>query len=202
MIKLGITGNIGSGKSTVAAILAQLGAAIIDADQIGHQIISSTGAGYQAVINAFGKDFLLDNGEFDRRALGSYVFADASGQRSELLNSITHLLIGQEIDRLLEQYNAQGYQLAVVEAALLLEANMQEQLDALWLITAEREQIYSRLAQTGRFSEEEITARIQRQLASSEAAGLVDVVIINDADEQSLRDKVLKEYKKLLKESA
>ena len=120
MITIGLTGNMGSGKSTAAAYLAQLGAAVIDADVIGHQIMAKGGRAYQPLLAAFGDSFLDRDGEFDRRALGKYIFSDASGQRTALLNSITHPLIRDEIRRQIADLDQQGYPAAVIEAAVLL----------------------------------------------------------------------------------
>ena len=101
---IGLTGNMGSGKSLAARLLAEKGAAVIDADSIGHQVLLPGGAAYDRVIELFGPGFLNEDGSLDRRRLGDYVFADGSGERIRLLESVTHPAILEEISSRISFY--------------------------------------------------------------------------------------------------
>lgn len=202
MITIGITGNMGSGKSTASAYLAQLGAAVIDADQVGHQIIAKGGRAYKPLLAAFGEGFLDSCGEFDRRALAKYVFSDASGQRTLLLNSLTHPLIREEIRRQLAALAEEGYQVAVIEAAVLFESEMAPLMDQIWLISAPQRELLARIRQRDALDDSAILERLNRQMPTDELAKLADLVIINDGTIEQFHEQLAYHYKKLLKERA
>ena len=199
---LGITGNIGSGKSVATAYLETLGAAVIDADQIGHQIIRRGEAAYEPLLAAFGESFLDVKGEFDRQALGGYVFADKSGVRRRQLNSITHPLIRDRIAKQLEQYADQGYRLAVIEAALLFEAEMTGMMDRVWLIAAPREELLQRVTRRDDTDEAIVIARLEGQMPIEEMMELADLVINNEGSIEQFQYKIKEQYDKLLKENS
>jgi dephospho-CoA kinase len=200
MIILGITGNMGSGKSLAAAYLAELGAAVIDADRVGHSILLKGQKAYGPLIDAFGDAFLGPDGEIDRRALGEYVFGDRSGQRRMLLNSITHPLIRQEINGKIGVYAAQGYLLTVIEAAVLFEGEMTVLMDKIWLISAPRNQLIERVTNRDHCGEDEVLLRLGAQMSEAEMAKRVDLIIENDGTPEQFRKKLQHEYNKLLKE--
>lgn len=202
MIVLGITGNIGSGKSLAAEYLQELGAAVIDADQVGHMVIRSDGPAYAPLLAAFGKGFLAADGEFDRRRLGECVFSDASGGARLRLNAITHPLIREEIHERLALLRRLGYPVAVVEAAVLLESELVTLLDKIWLISAPREMMVERVTERDRFSRETAERRLDSQMAEEEMRQKADSVIVNDGSPDQLKEKLSREYDKLLKESA
>ena len=202
MITIGLTGNMGSGKSTAAAYLAQLGAAVIDADVIGHQIIAKGGSAYRPLLAAFGDSFLDRDGEFDRRALGKYIFSDASGQRTALLNSITHPLIRDEIRRQIADLDQQGYPAAVIEAAVLFESEMAPLMDKIWLISAPQNELLTRIRQRDSLADDDILARLNRQMTPAQIAKLADIVIVNDGNLDQFREQLAYQYNKLLKERA
>ena len=118
---VGLTGGIGSGKSTIAAILAELGARVIDADRIGHEVYRPGGPGFAAVVDAFGPGVVASDGKIDRRALGAIVFADPAARGR--LNAIVHPLIAAELAQRIERIRRDGFAgPIVIEAAVLLEA--------------------------------------------------------------------------------
>ena len=202
MITIGLTGNMGSGKSTAAAYLAQLGAAVIDADVIGHQIIAKGGRAYQPLLVAFGDSFLGDDGEFDRRALGKYIFSDTSGRRTAVLNSVTHPLIRDEIRRQIADLAQQGYPAAVIEAAVLFESEMTPLMDKIWLISAPQNELLTRIRQRDSMADDDILARLNRQMSPAQLAKLADIVIVNDGSMDQFREQLAYQYNKLLEERA
>jgi dephospho-CoA kinase len=120
MYLIGLTGNIATGKSTVAHILAQLGARVIDADLVAHSVLKRGSSAWRDVVNAFGYDILHYDGTIDRRRLGSVVFADVS--KLEILERITHPAIGTELALLIRDAMAArdaGVEIVVIEAVKL-----------------------------------------------------------------------------------
>ncbi|NLF80601.1 MAG: dephospho-CoA kinase [Clostridia bacterium] len=202
MIVLGITGNIGSGKSLAAAYLQELGAAVIDADQVGHLVIRSDGPAYAPLLAVFGKGFLDADGEFDRRRLGEFVFGDASGEARLRLNAVTHPLIREEILERLALLSRLGYPVAVVEAAVLLESELVTLLDKIWLISAPRDMMVKRVIERDSFSRDAAEQRLRSQMAEVEMRQKADLVIVNAGSPDQFKQKLLQEYNKLLKESA
>jgi len=183
---IGLTGGIGSGKSTVAGLLIELGAVIIDADKIGHDVLDSDSQAREQVVAAFGQLVLNTDGSVNRRELGRIVFADHKALSQ--LNQIMHPLIYRVIKTNLEQYREQGTMVVVIEAPLLIEASWATMVDSVWVVTATEANVLKRLEKTG-LSRNEIMARIRCQLTESERIKMADVVINNDysLDELKLR---------------
>ena len=116
---IGLTGGIGSGKSTVAGLLAGLGATVIDADRVGHQILAGDEPTRWQIIDAFGDDVVADDGAIDRRKLGDIVFANP--RALEQLNAIMHPKIDTAVAEQLQHYRRQGVKVVIIEAPLLIE---------------------------------------------------------------------------------
>lgn len=174
---IGLTGGIGSGKSTVAGLLAELGAVIIDADKIGHEVLDTDSQAHEQVVAAFGQRILNTDGSVNRRELGRIVFAERNSLSR--LNQIMHPLIYRVVKTKLERYKEQGARVVVIEAPLLIEASWATMVDAVWVVTATEANVLKRLEKTG-FSRNEIMARIRSQLTESERIKIADVVINND----------------------
>jgi len=191
---IGLTGGIGSGKSTVAGLLIELGAVIIDADKIGHEVLDSDSQAREQVIAAFGQRILNHDGSINRRELGRMVFAD----RNSLfrLNQIMHPLIYRVIKTKLEQYKEREIKVAVIDAPLLIEASWATMVDAVWVVTAIEANVLKRLEKTG-LSCDEIMARIRSQLAESERIKMADAVINNDYSLDELKLKVNRLWQEL-----
>lgn len=202
MLTIGLTGNMGSGKSTAAAYLAQLGAAVIDADAVAHQLLAKGGRAYQPLLDAFGERFAPGGGEIDRRALARHIFSDPSGALALQLNELTHPLIRDEIRRRLAALAEQGYGVAVVEAAMMFEGRMAELLDRIWVIVSPVELQLERIRQRDSLPEEDILARLNRQLPPEELMRLADTVIINDGPLADLQRRLAEQYQQLLEERA
>ena len=186
---IGLTGQIGSGKSLAASILKELGAAVIDADALARQVVEPGQPAYAEIAAAFGPDYLLKGGGLNRPALSALVFADEQARRR--LNSITHPRIRAEAQQQIAAYRAQGRQLIVLEAALLIGSDFMDLLDEIWLVTAPAQQIYARLKQRDGLSEPEITSRLQAQLPVEAQAAQADRLIVNDGAKEDLRAKLI-----------
>ncbi len=130
MLRVGLTGGIATGKTTVAAILRNLGCHMLDADKIAHHLIEPGAAAYEDVVREFGRGILTADGRVDRKKLGAIVFADPA--RLARLNAIVHPRVLETQDRELEALErGDSYAIAVVEAALLIEAGYAPKLDCL-----------------------------------------------------------------------
>lgn len=166
MLRLGITGGIASGKSAVAAMLRVLGFPVLDADSLAHKLVEPGQAAYNEVVHAFGREILDKDGRVDRTKLASIVFADRA--KLDRLNAIVHPRVGEAMDRQFEEWQAAGiYDIAFVEAALIVEAGLHKRLDGLVVAWCTPEQQLERL-RARRMSEEEARHRIAAQLPIAE----------------------------------
>lgn len=186
---VGLIGGIGSGKSEASAILASMGAVVIDADKVGHAVYAPGTAGFRGVVEAFGPEVVGADGTIDRKKLGARVFSEPG--QLERLNAIVHPLIREEIERRLDAERSRGATgLAVVEAAILLEAGWRPLVDEVWVVSAAPETVRARLATSRGLSAEEVDARVAKQMPDAERRAAADVVIENDADREALRARL------------
>ncbi|NOZ29402.1 MAG: dephospho-CoA kinase [Chloroflexi bacterium] len=182
-IVIGLTGNIATGKSTVTRMLADLGAHVIDADQVAHEVIAPGGAAYQAVLEAFGPDIVREDGTIDRRKLASIVFADPA--QLARLEAIVHPAVYDRIREEIRRIEAQTAPdapepVVVIEAIKLLEAGMSLSLcDQVWVVTARPEQQLRRLLEQRGMTEEEARRRMASQSPQEMKVQHADVVIDN-----------------------
>jgi dephospho-CoA kinase len=182
---VGLTGPIGAGKSTVAGMLRDLGAAVLDADAIARDEQSRGTTGYSAIVQQFGTLVLGEDKEVDRRKLAEVVFADP--RRLEQLEKILHPRV---IARILEARKMlPGDQILVVEAIKLVETSLRSVCDRVWVVLAPREQLLSRLATRG-MSEAGVAARLAAQAGEDQFRDAADLVIQNDGDRDALRAAV------------
>lgn len=182
---IGLTGNIATGKSEVARLLAELGAGFIDADRVAHDVMRPGGPAYGGVVDAFGPEILAADGSIDRGELGALVFRDPEALRR--LEATVHPAVISEVDR---RIAAATERVVVVEAIKLIEAGMHRAYDALWVVTAPRALQIERLVETRGLSEAEAAQRIDAQPPQAEKAALADVVLVNDGDLAGLRQQV------------
>ncbi|MCD6286351.1 MAG: dephospho-CoA kinase [Anaerolineae bacterium] len=183
--RIGLTGNIATGKSTVGRMLASLGAELIDADRVAHAVIAPAGSAYAAVIEAFGPDIVDDAGAIDRRALGRIVFADPEALKR--LEALVHPAVIAEVNRRIARSTATA---VVVEAIKLLESGMAESYDALWVTTCSEETQLARLMETRGLSREDALVRIRAQAPQAEKALRADVVVDTDVTLAATRAQV------------
>jgi dephospho-CoA kinase len=186
---VGLTGGIGSGKSTVAAMLAELGARVIDADRIGHEIYRPGSDGFRRVVEAFGPGVVAPDGLIDRHKLGALVFATSAARAR--LNAIVHPLIADEVRRRIAAARAEGFAgPIVVEAAVLIEAGWRPLVERLWVVSAERETAIGRVMAARGLSREEVERRLDVQVAESEGRRVADLVLDNNGTPAALRAQV------------
>jgi dephospho-CoA kinase len=162
MLRVGLTGGIGCGKSTVASLMRELGCTVIDADRLAHEFLVPGQSAYDEIVREFGTAILETNGRVNRAKLAEIVFASPS--KLDQLNRIIHPRVLQTIDRKLGELERAGTtSIAVVEAALLVEANYHNKLDRLVVVWCRAEQQRERLRARG-LSLEEIERRIAAQI--------------------------------------
>jgi dephospho-CoA kinase len=178
MFVLGLTGGIGSGKSTVCDMLRTKGAAVVHADLVGHEVYRPGSAVWDEVVAAFGRQVLASDGQIDRRKLGSIVFADPEARRR--LNAITHPPMRRLMIERLDDLRRQGERVAVLEAALLFEAGWVDLTDEVWLTLLRPAVAAQRLMERSGLSQQEAEARIASQLSNEERLEHADVVIDTD----------------------
>lgn len=187
MITIGLTGGIGTGKSTVAQMLGELGAPILDADKVAHTTYAPGAAAYDAVIAAFGKEIVADDRTIDRRKLGAVVFGNP--ERLKQLTSIvwpaTFAAISTAITKLREN---DAKNPIVVEAAILIEANWTSLFDEIWLVRAHRDQVVARIERQRGLKPAETEARIRAQLPDEERAKYASQLIDNSGSLANLRE--------------
>ncbi len=196
---IGLTGGIGTGKSTVAGFMAELGAAVIEADSIGHQLYRPGTPTWRGVVEAFGRDILTPDGSIDRARLGDIVFHDDKARRR--LNRLTHPAIKQEIRKLIKRYRQEGKRAVLLEVPLLLEAGWASLVDEVWVTTASEATVLRRLTGRGGLSRSEAEARIRVQLPAAERPRRADVVIDTDCSLDELRAKVKALWRNVLGEA-
>ena len=182
---VGLTGPMGAGKTTVAAMLRELGARVLDADAIARDEQSRGTTGYSAIVQQFGTAVLGEDKEIDRRKLGDVVFADP--RRLEQLEKILHPRVIARILQARKMLPAE--QTLVVEAIKLLETSLRSVCDRVWVVLAPRDQLLPRLAQRG-MSEAGVAARLGAQASDDEFRRAADVLIENDGDRDALRAAV------------
>ena len=178
MRSIGLTGGIASGKSTVVEQLRELGAATIDADRLGHQTYEPDTDTFHAVVAAFGDDIVAPDGSIDRAKLGPKVFGHPDGMKR--LTDIVWPGIRALAEAELARLDADGADVAVLEAAVLIEAEWQDLVDEVWVVAVAPEAARERLMARNGFSAEEADKRIQSQISNQERLSHAHVVIDTD----------------------
>ncbi|MBI4330267.1 MAG: dephospho-CoA kinase [Chloroflexi bacterium] len=196
MIVIGLTGGIGTGKSTVSAMLASLGARVIDADRLGHEALQPESPVWKDLAEAFGPGILRPDRQIDRSRLGEIVFNDPAALKR--INEITHPRLYLEVERLLEDYRRKGTKVAVVEAAALIEANWMPLMDEIWVTTAPRETVIERVRKRSNFNGDQTLARVRSQISGQEREKYAAVVINTDCSLEEVRRQVEKQWRRLM----
>ncbi len=192
---IGLTGGIGSGKTMVSEFFNNKNHLVIDADKVGHSILSAGTEASKRIIEVFGKECANEDGSINRKILGSIVFSDV--EKLSLLNSITHPLILEAIKKQIEDSDG----IIILECALLFESNYNELCDEVWLIYADKMTRIKRIVQRNNITEKEAENRIKSQKDYTEYIKRADVVINNDKTLENLYEKTEKEYIKLIERS-
>ena len=185
---VGLTGGIGAGKSTVAAALAERGAAVVDADVIAREIVEPGGAAYAPLVERFGAGVLQPDGRLDRQALASVVFNDPAAL--EDLNGITHPAIGAVVAERIAA-SAVTHEIVVVDIPLLsITTKARIGFDVVVVVDAPEDLAVERLVGQRGFTESDARARIAAQISREERAALADFVVENSGDRAALEAQV------------
>ncbi|MPV37631.1 dephospho-CoA kinase [Georgenia subflava] len=186
MLVVGLTGGIGSGKSTVAAELARLGATVIDADVLARRVVAPGTPGLAAVVGAFGTEILGPDGALDRRALATRVFADPAARSR--LEQITHPLVAAESARL--QAEAGPGAVVVHDVPLIVEKGLSDRYDLVLVVGADEDTRVARLVNHRGMSEADARARVRAQADDAARRAVADVWLDNSGTAEELVDAV------------
>jgi dephospho-CoA kinase len=197
VLRIGLTGGLASGKSTVAAHLSALGAAVFDADRIVADLYRPGGPGEAAAAELFGTEVLDPRGAVDRTRLARIVFADPAKRHA--LESRIHPMVGAQIERLFEQARRKGTRVAVAEASQLLEAATEDRYDRVLLVVAPEEERIGRWSGKGG-DPDDARRRMAAQISPEEALRRATDVLINDGTLEELKEKVSELFRRWTQE--
>ncbi len=195
MLKIGLTGGIASGKSTVTTFFRDRGIPVIDADILGHRTYEPGTDTFNAVIATFGEDLRAADGTIDRRVLGGKVFG-----KPEELKRLTDIVwpgIRKLASEELSALEVAGNNLAVLEAAVLFEAGWEDLVDEVWVVVVEPDSAVKRLALRNNLDEAAARARISSQLTNDERTSRATIVLENNATLEDLTHAIEREWDKL-----
>ncbi|MFF9911079.1 dephospho-CoA kinase [Streptomyces sp. NPDC013457] len=198
MLKVGLTGGIGAGKSEVSRLLVSYGAVLIDADKIAREVVEPGTPGLAAVVEAFGAEILTDGGVLDRPKLGSIVFADAD--RLATLNAIVHPLVGARSAEL--ESTAGADDVVVHDVPLLTENGLAPLYDLVVVVDASPETQLDRLVRLRGMAESEARARMAAQATREQRRAIADLVVDNDGPLDALEPQVRKVWDELTRRAA
>lgn len=186
----GLTGGIGSGKSTVAAMLEEYGVPVVSADELSRMVVAPGSEGLADVVEAFGREVLDERGELDRKKMGKIVFANADKRRA--LEAILHPRIRERYEQVLDALEKAGHPVMVYEVPLLFEKklHMQDEMKAVILVASAADNRIARVKDRDALTTEEVLARMRAQLPEDEKRRLADYIILNDGDLDDLRREV------------
>ena len=195
-MKVGLTGGIGAGKSTVADLFSQKGAVVIRSDELARQVIEPQTQGFQQVIDRFGKDFVNSEGYIDRTKLAQIVFQDDAALID--LENIVHPLVRSKTNQIIDQHTSET--IIVNEIPLLLEKKMESLFDFLVIVISSEKNRLERLSQRG-LTTEQATARMSKQVSDDERKAAADFLIVNDGNLDQLEADVEKIWQTLQERS-
>jgi dephospho-CoA kinase len=187
MLRVGMTGGISTGKTTVGMMFVELGCHLIDSDRITHQLLEPGQAVHSAVVREFGQRILAPDGTIDRRILGEIVFREDPQARAKL-NSLVHPAVTQrQQDWLKEMETNDPGGIAIVDAALMIEVGTYKNYDKIIVVTCPPEIQHQRLRERSGLTEDQIAARIRSQMPMDEKVKYADFVIDNSGDLSNTR---------------
>ena len=195
-MKVGLTGGIGAGKSTVADLFSQKGAVVIRSDELARQVIEPQTPGFQQVIDRFGKDFINSEGYIDRAKLAQVVFHDDAALKD--LENIVHPLVRSKTNQIIDQHTSET--IIVNEIPLLLEKKMESLFDFLVIVVSSEKNRLERLSHRG-LTTEQASARMAKQVSDDERKAAADFLIVNDGNLDQLDADVEKIWQTLQERS-
>lgn len=195
---IGLTGGIGSGKSTVSSYLKSKGYKVSDADKIAHDIMKPNMPALKKLTEAFGEDILDDSGNLRRKYLASIAFTDKENEK--ILNDITHKEIRAQMREEIKTFEKNGAKLMFLDVPLLFEVGLDKWCDVTWVVTADMASRVTRVVSRDNISEEDVKARISCQMADDKKVALADEVLDNSHGKEELYkriDELLEKYEKV-----
>lgn len=197
-LRVGLTGGIATGKSSVSALLRERGAVVIDADALAREVVERGTPGLEQVVAAFGPELLTSAGDLDRPAMGALVFADADARRR--LEAIVHPLVFERIVEL--ETGAPDGAVVVHDIPLLAESGRADTFDAVVVVHAPEETQVERMVRDRGWTEEEARSRIAAQAAAEDRLRIATYVIDNTGTREDLRDRVAEVFTELERQAA
>jgi len=194
-MRIGITGNIATGKNLVAKYFEELGAYIIDADEVYHKLIYPGKPLWRKLVEEFGSTIIHPQGMIDRKRLGDIVFNNKEALKK--LNTITHKEIIKELEKEAKKYEKE-YKIVGINAALLIEAGAQKLVDKIIVVWTDEDTQIKRLTKRDNISEEEARKRIKAQMPLSEKLKYGDYIINNNGTPEQTKKQVERIYKELI----
>ena len=195
-IVLGVTGGIGSGKSTVSQILRDLGAEIIDADAISRQIVMPGENALGELISTFGKDIVDEFGQLKRKRLAEIVFED--GDKLQKLNYIMHNHVARKIRATVNELTKQKSKVIVIDAPLPIKTGFLDLCDQVWTVSAQIELRIDRIFKRSGMTYDEAVSRIKSQISEEEYISIANTVIYNNGDYLKLKEEVKNKFNSIL----
>jgi len=193
-MQVGLTGGVASGKSTVSALLAELGAVVIDSDLLARQVVEPGSPGLAAVVAEFGEDVLAEDGTLDRAALGAVVFADEG--RRKRLEAILHPLIRERGHALADE--ASPGTLVVHDIPLLVESGQADRFEEVVVVDVPVETQVERMVRDRGWTREDAEARVRAQAGREQRLAVATQVIDNSGTREDLRERVAEVFDKLV----
>lgn len=192
ILLIGITGNFGSGKTTVCKILEDLGYPVIYSDALAKELMQKNDKLKEKLVATFGKETYLPDGSLNTKFLADKVFADneEAERNLALLNSIVHPFVLDETEKIINNLILEGKDLIFFESALIYEAEIQDLFDYVILVYSDKEKVIERIAQRGKFTKEEIEKRLKKQIDAEEKRKVADFTIFNNGSIEELRKNV------------
>ena len=198
MIRVGLTGSIGVGKSFVASVFVELGCHVLDADQTAREVVMPGTPGLNALVEAFGEDILTTDGTLDRKRLGALIFADQSER--ERLNHILHPFIIARQDEILNEWEAHDPNgIGIVDAALMIESGGYKRFDKLIVVHCRPEVQLERLMLRDKLSRDEALRRINSQMSQEEKQRFADYLIDTSDGFEPTRTQIIATHDKLIR---
>jgi len=198
-VMIGLTGGIGSGKSTVAELLAERGAHVIDADRVAHEVYAPGTLGFERIVERFGDDIVGDDGAIDRARLGALVFRDPAALAD--LNGIVHPLVRAEVaSRIAEIVGEDSGAIVVIEAALMTETGWTGGAGRLWTVIADPDVVEDRLVTMREMEPDEVRRRMAAQADNEKRRRSATRVIENNGSLLDLEGEVQAAWTELLEE--
>jgi len=192
---IGLTGVIGSGKSTVSRFLAELGARVVDADKIGHQSYQPGTDSWRDLVQTFGRDILAQNETIDRQKLAAIVFSQP--EELKIFNAIVHPRMYKIAEKQIEEFRRQGVKVIVLDAPILFETNWTPLVDEVWVVVADEPHVIGRATARSGLNAEQIKSRIRAQMSNEDRIKRADAVIYNNGTAEELREKVNELWQRL-----